>query len=99
MGDAKRRKVVLMESPVKLAFRQEGDFWNAYLADRNSMRDSVLIGSINIRVVSENEHLKDAFMDLMQKSTEHMLKTAVGVSVQGWKEPQQVPESERSGNA
>lgn len=50
---------------VRLAFREEGTMWNCYLAKKETMKDAILLGSINMEIV-QNHIFKEAFMKFMQ---------------------------------
>lgn len=51
--------------PMRVAFRHEGEFWNAYIAKAETMADAILIGSIAMRSAKRNPVVKDTFIDLM----------------------------------
>jgi len=86
----------------RLAFRQEGEYWNAYFAEPNTMHGALHLGSIRIRFVSpgmkNHEEIKAAFMNVMMDAMGAMLENVVGPVT--WPDPPEpAPESERSGNA
>lgn len=83
---------------VRLAFREEGNFWNAYLALPNTMADAKLVGSISFGPVSRNSQIKNAFMDVMKAVLADAVKDVTGEEVQHF-ETQPAPESERSGHS
>lgn len=83
---------------LRLAFREEGKLWNAYAADQGSMKESVFLGSIAMRLVRHNQKRKDQFFALMWDSFADLTEELVG------KRPvmakvSRAPESERGGNA
>jgi hypothetical protein len=86
------------ELPVRLAFREEGNFWNAYLALSDTMERATLIGSVRIGPMMADPDLKRQFIDLMKSVMQHAIEEAIGVSVDHFNE-RTAPESERSGNA
>lgn len=83
---------------LRLALRVEGDWWNAYVAERGTMEGARKIGSILMAAVSDNEERKKAFMEVMQSFMSDILKETTGVRPLWW-ETQEAPEHERSGNA
>lgn len=79
----------------RLAFRVEGDFWYAYVARMESMKDATIIGSIAIGAV-QDEQRRRQFMELMKDS----LRAAVdelGLSISWPNAPEPAPEHERTG--
>jgi hypothetical protein len=86
----------LVEMPIRLALREEGTLWNAYLAESESMSGAVLLGSIKMSVVKASEIHKQAFKDLMTAVVADAIKEVIGL------EPifaeRGAPESERSGH-
>jgi hypothetical protein len=84
------------EMPFRLALRQEGTLWNAYLAENDNMNNAVLLGSIKLSVVKNNPELKQAFKDLMTAVVANAIKETTGIdpifAERG------APESERSGH-
>jgi len=90
---------VIKEQEVgRLAMRQEGNYWNAYYALKNTMDGALLIGSIRIGAVINNRDRKQAFMEMMQDIVSDFLKDATGQHPT-WNEPQLAPEHEKAGNA
>jgi hypothetical protein len=82
----------------RLAFRVEGEFWNAYYARADSMKDAMLLGSLHMRLASL-EPSKRQFMALMQSAFTVLFKDATGATL-AWPEgPQPAPEHERSRDA
>lgn len=81
----------------RLAFRHEGNFWNAYYADEESMDNALLLGSIRINLVQRPER-KQAFMDMMRDVFADICHDAIGQRPD-WNDPQTAPEHERSGHA
>ncbi len=82
--------------PVRVAFRVEGDMWNAYLASGESMQGARLLGSILMALVANNQDRKAAFMDLMQDVLAELVREAVGQEPSFSVGP--APEHERSGH-
>ena len=79
---------------LRLAFRVEGGFWNAYVADMDSMEGAVFLGSCSMTAAKDTE-VKQAFMDLMRKSFEVVSK----IDVSHWGAPRPAPDNERGGSA
>src|ERR1700742_1943337 len=52
----------------RLALRHDGKFWNAYYALPDTMTDALLLGSIVMRFVVNNEQRKSAFIAFMPSS-------------------------------
>jgi hypothetical protein len=67
------------EMPFRLALRQEGDMWNAYLAPEGSMDRALFLGSIRLNVVKNDAKAKDAFMSLMVSVVGNAIEEVVGV--------------------
>jgi hypothetical protein len=83
----------------RLAFRVEGEMWNAYWAPRQtSMDGAILIGSIRLNAVTDKPARKDAFIRLMRESFSDAVREIVGVSP-SWGAPESAPEHERAGRA
>ena len=82
----------------RLAFRIEGDYWNAYYAMSDTMDGAVQLGSIRMAAVSYNPRRKQAFMDIMRDIVADILEEKIGTRPT-WGGPQAAPEHERSGSA
>jgi hypothetical protein len=83
---------------IRLAMRHEGLWWNAYLAQSDSMNQAIHLGSIRMTLV-QDEKTKTAFLDAMKIAMTVAAKEAIGVEMQWPDPPQSAPESERSGHA
>lgn len=88
----------MSELPFRVAFRAEGNFWNAYLASPGTMEGAKHIGSILLAAVSDNPERKQAFMDLMQDFVGDIISEVVGAKPE-WSEPRDAPPNERAGSA
>ena len=86
-----------MTPPFRLALRQEGEWWNAYLADPDTMKEAMKIASIRLSIVKQNESHKQAFIELVQAILADICKLS-GFSIKDWNE-RPAPEHERSGSA
>ena len=84
----------------RLAMRQEGEYWNAYYALPANVRSKgkILLGSIRMVAVMENEERKVAFMQMMRDIVSEIIEAQTGVRPM-WNEPTPAPECERSGHA
>lgn len=91
------RKTNLLLAPFRLAFRIEGDYWNAYLAKPDTMEDAKLVGSV-VYAAALHPAIKDAFMAMMRKVVETFVDDMGIARIEGWGDPERAPESERSGS-
>jgi hypothetical protein len=82
---------------VRVAFREEGTFWNAYMALPDTMENARLIGSISMGAVRQSPEIKDAFMDVMKRVLALAIEGATGEVPDHWI-TEKAPESERSGH-
>lgn len=82
--------------PFKLALRQEGSWWVAYIAVHGETK-SVEMSRIRMIVAEESPAIKAKFIELNQLAVEQGMK-AIGHEIGGWSEPVTAPESERSGH-
>jgi hypothetical protein len=67
------------EMPFRVALREEGEMWNAYLAPEGSMDNALLLGSIRLSIVQKNPAFKDAFMDMMVAVVGVAIEDVIGV--------------------
>ena len=86
-------------SPVRIAFREEGQMVNVYLASMDSMDNAILIGSImksilDVEAPAQFERLREVF----QVGIAACIKEVLGVEVQKF-ETTKAPEHEKAGNA
>lgn len=80
--------------------RREGHIWIAYYALPDTMEGAILLGSIAMRFVENNEERKEAFMGMMRDAVTELLKERTGAEDVTWPDgPQPAPEHERSGSA
>jgi hypothetical protein len=82
----------------RIAFRHEGEMWNAYYAEPGTMEGALLLGSIRFVTIASDPEAKEAFMALMQAVVNLALKQMTG-RLPTWDAPSPAPESERSGHA
>jgi hypothetical protein len=78
----------------RLALRDEGEFWNAYYAETDTMDGALLLGSLHMRA-AQIPARKAQFMELMKEVVADIIQDAVGVRPEWPKPPQAAPEHER----
>lgn len=83
---------------VRLALREEGSFWNAYLALADTMDGAKLIGSIMIGAARKNPEIKAGFQALMQQVLADAVKEVTGEHPEKW-DIGPAPEAERAGHS
>jgi hypothetical protein len=83
---------------IRLAMREEGVFWNAYLALPDTMDRAKLIGSISIGAVKQDPKMREEFQALMQKVLANAIEDVTGDRPDTW-DIGPAPQSERSGNS
>jgi hypothetical protein len=83
--------------PIRLALRRENHMWCAYLKSVGDDRQPLLLGSIRIVAIENNETRKQQFMQLMTEFMSEMIETVTGKAPDRF-EVQEAPESERGGN-
>jgi hypothetical protein len=88
----------MTRAPFRLAMRAEGAFWHAYLAPIDTMAGSILLGSIRLKVVQDQDR-KERFMQLMRESLSAALMDATGLEMSWPDPPKPAPEHERGGSA
>lgn len=82
---------------IRLALREEGSFWNAYMAQAGTMDGAKLIGSIAIGAVRKNPEIKATFMAVMQQVMADAIEDVTGNPPEKW-DVQAGPEAERAGH-
>ena len=79
-----------MTDQLKLALREEGDRWNAYIAaDDAPQAEWVWIGALWGGFV-EDDVIREAFIDAMKKVVERCVEKAVNEKVSFWSKPKRV---------
>jgi hypothetical protein len=81
----------------RLAFREEGNLWNAYWASVGTMEDAILLASVNMQLVKTKKR-HDQFLELVREMAGDLIEEHAGVRPT-WPEPEIAPEHERGGNA
>lgn len=79
----------------RLAFREEGNNWNAYYAMPDTMEGAIYLGSIKMRFV-QNKRRKKAFMELMKACFADVMEDALGQRPTWPEGEQRAPEHERT---
>lgn len=82
----------------RLAFRVEGNNWNAYFAKPDTMDGAIFMGTIPMGFVTDNPERKRGFMDLMKACFDDFIQGSIGQRPE-WSDLQRAPEHERSGHA
>jgi hypothetical protein len=79
----------------RIALRAEGENWNAYFAQPDTMEGALYLGSIRLTLV-EREPSKLAFIQLMRMAVSDIMFDTLGVRPQWPEPPQPAPEHERT---
>ena len=88
-----------METKIgRLAMRHEGNFWNAYYAMPDTMEGAILLGSIQMRFVVD-QNRKNRFMGMMKDAVSDIIAESTGVRPLWPEGPQPAPQSERAGHS
>lgn len=87
----------MQQMTVRIAFREEGEFWNAYIAQTGTMKGAFLLGSIAMGAARINPAVKQGFMDLMTTAFRDAAK-GLGIPVDGF-EVRPGPQHEKAGKA
>jgi len=82
--------------PFRIAFRQEGEFVNCYLAKMGTMEGAELMGSM--RTVILEAGFRDDYIEMMKKWVSLTVKDFLGVELARFDE-EPAPEHERAGRA
>ena len=83
----------------RLAFRHEGEWWNAYWTpDQHSMKRALLLGSVRMSAVMLSAPAKETFMAAMQSVFDGIVHDIMNQNP-SWRGPTRAPESERSGHS
>lgn len=77
--------------------RQEGSMWNAYWAQTDTMKDSILLGSL-LMALTANAEVKQRFLDTMRNALGEAIFQELGIRPE-WGGVQLAPEHEKAGNA
>ena len=80
----------------RLAMRDEGDYWNAYYAMPDTMEGAILLGSIAMRFIDDNELRKSLFMELMKQAVGDIIEPRTGGTVTWPNDLQTAPHHQRA---
>lgn len=69
---------------IRLALREEGSFWNAYLALADTMEGAKLVGSIMMGAVRKHPEIKAAFQACMQQVLANAIEDVTGNAPDKW---------------
>jgi hypothetical protein len=83
---------------MRLSFRIEGEFVNAYMAKPDTMDGATLLGSMRKSMLDESTEVWEQWKDLMRLAFGNMIKGALGIDPE-WGGEKKAPEHERSGRA
>lgn len=82
----------------RVAFRVEGQYYNAYWALRDTMEGAIHIASVKIAPLRCNDALRTQFVELVQNIVSDAFDKTMGARPSAWTK-ESAPEHERSGNA
>lgn len=83
----------------RLAMRVEGQYWHAYYALPDTMKNAVFLASISLHLIAVKEERKDQFMALCKELIADLVEDQCGTRPTWPVPPKPAPESERGGNA
>jgi len=83
--------------PIRLAFRTEGEFVNAYIALTNTMANALLIGSIKRGILDRDETIWTRWKELMLAALSNVIVDQFGQTPTF--DEQRAPEHEKAGEA
>lgn len=87
----------MSESPIRIAIREEGEWVNAYIAQRETMADAILVATLRTSV-AQLPGARAAFLVYVRELARVIVDDALGVGVFKGTELQAAPEHERSGH-
>lgn len=83
----------------RLAMRVEGESWNAYYAQSDTMEKAIFLGSVRLGLIVDNKERMKRFMDCMREFGCDLIEEQIGVRPTFPDGPLPAPESERGGSA
>lgn len=83
---------------LRLALREEGSMWNAYIAREDTMEGARLIGCIAMGAVRRDDRIKEAFKQVMMGVVRNAVENVTGSVIEDW-ETREAPAHEKAGNA
>lgn len=84
--------------PFRLAFREEGDFVNCYMAFIDSMKDAILLASVRAKVLRADPEMFGEYQELMKRWATAACNDMFGAGPTEFI-VEVAPEHERSGRA
>ncbi len=79
----------------RIAFREKGKWWVAYLAPSETMDGATEIGRIRMNLVQQDRMLEERFIAFIQEAFNVACREALGVTPEYPKPPMPAPEHER----
>lgn len=79
----------------RIAFREKGKWWVAYLAPRHTMDGATEIGRIRMNLIQQDPMLKERFIGFIREAFNVACREALGVTPEYPKPPMPAPEHER----
>lgn len=79
----------------RIAFRVEGENWNAYFALPDNMNGAIYLGTMRLALV-ERPDRKNAFIGLMRDTVGDIMEETLGVRPTWPTAPRPAPEHERT---
>lgn len=65
----------------RIVFRVKRHMWVAYYAQPHTMNDAIVLGTIALRLVTDNLERKNAFMQMMREASSEMLEQAMDPTI------------------
>ncbi len=88
----------MAENLARLAFREEGKWWIAYMARMGTMEGATKLGSIRMSMVRSSDKAKDSFMATMKLAFAETIEAVMGKKPVEW-ETRSAPEHEKAGHS
>lgn len=79
----------------RVAYREEGENWNAYYAEPGTMEGAIYLGSIRLALVKRKDR-KRAFIALMRECVSDIMEQTIGTRPTWPDGEQPAPEHERT---
>ena len=86
-------------TPFRLALREEGEDWVAYLAPMTTMEGARRLFSMPMIFVRSNPARKEEFMTFARNVVGDIVRESGAGVITDWLPPKRAPENERSGRA
>lgn len=82
---------------LRLALREEGALWNAYLAPPTTMEGAKLLASVDRAVVQDCAEIRTAFIAFCQVAMHRAVSMQFGLRIVDFGDAEVAPEHERAG--